>query len=104
MQTIFKYELPIQDTFTLTLPKGTHALHVGMQREIPCLWCLVDPDEDHYVEHAMRCYGTGHPVPAVPGHYLGTVLMRSDSLVFHFFSPTLPRRSNHVEHVGSQAE
>ena len=44
MLTIFKYPIPIEDHFTLEMPRGAKILTVKIQRENPQLWAMVDSE------------------------------------------------------------
>jgi hypothetical protein len=62
---------------------GAIILHVGAQGDEVCVWALVNPSFP-MTEVNIAAYGTGHPVPADPGRFLGTAQM-DDGLVFHLF-------------------
>lgn len=88
MRTIYKYEiLPGQ---SIPLPKGAAILSVGAQGDNMFLWAMIDPHED--VVSQVRCievYGTGHNIPEQDSLvFIGTVMMRGGSLVFHVFERT----------------
>jgi hypothetical protein len=70
MQTIWKYPVPLTDTFTLNMPREATPLHVDTQRGDPCLWVLADttaPNE----ERRFHLVGTGQEVPR-DTFYVGT--------------------------------
>ncbi|MBM6759465.1 DUF7352 domain-containing protein [Bacteroides mediterraneensis] len=62
MKRIFKYLLQIDDLQNLSLPVGSKILSVQAQREMPCLWALVDDSEEKYSDVKVSMYGTGHPI------------------------------------------
>lgn len=64
MLMIFKYPIPIEDHFTLELPKDAKILTVQVQREMPQLWAVVDPEAEKETRH-FRLSGTGHPIVVV---------------------------------------
>jgi hypothetical protein len=85
---IYKYELAITDSQTVTMPEGAEILAVQVQRGAPCLWALVNP-ELRAVERHIETFGTGHPVDTgVERLYIGTYQISGGSLVFHVFEPT----------------
>jgi hypothetical protein len=49
-----------------------------------CLWVEVS-SEATPVPREFAIYGTGHPMPAYPGSYVGTFQMEGGSLVFHLY-------------------
>lgn len=91
MHTIWKFEIPIMDNFTLELPDGARFLDVQTQSigivvfsvEKPQAWFLLNPEAKKVTRHFVLV-GTGHPV-LMPEKltYLGTFQIRS--LVFHLF-------------------
>lgn len=56
-KVIFKYQMPILESFTMKLPKGAEIIRVADQNGMFWLWAVVDtrvPDEDrHFV--AVKC-------------------------------------------------
>lgn len=82
MYTIHKFSIPLQDEQTVDMPKGARILTAQLQLGILCLWAMVDTDAPE-VPHKVSIYGTGGPVPAVTGKYVGTV--QSGALVWHIF-------------------
>jgi hypothetical protein len=89
MKTIWKYQIPVADTFHLMMPEGAQVLTVQMQGGVPTLWCVVEPDapqEQRWFE--MR--GTGHLVGEV-GDYIATIQLHGGALVFHVFNDAQPQ-------------
>ena len=83
--TIWKFPIPIQDSFALSMPSGARILHVGTQFGQPHLWACVDSDARKRQYH-FYLRGTGHPMgEADPEGHVGSFLMADDSLVFHVF-------------------
>jgi hypothetical protein len=86
MMTIYKYQFPIADSFTLLLPRGHRILSAEMQGDQPCLWALVDTDAPKVTEN-FRLIGTGHPIPefdnGVPLGHVATFQM--PPFVWHLF-------------------
>lgn len=69
MRTIWKYEFPITDRFTLELPYQHKILAAFVQRpndgpgkRTACLWVEVDPD-NLTIPTKFTVVGTGDPVP-----------------------------------------
>ena len=84
-KTIWKFTLA--PGFGVPMPIGAEVLHAAGQGADVCVWALVDPtapEERRYFD----VYGTGHPMPAEPGRYVGTVHLPGP-LVFHVFDRRL---------------
>ncbi len=85
MKTIWKYILPIQDTQTITMPRGSKPISVGAQWGSLCLWVEIDPREPENIEMPIEIRGTGHPLDGSEHHFLGTVVMHEGALVWHVY-------------------
>lgn len=83
MKTVWKFQLPITDSFTVAMPKGAKILKAEQQGNIPCLWALVNSENTHE-SRSFVMRGTGYPLDGVDTEkYIGTFLI--DWLVFHLF-------------------
>jgi len=85
---IFKYPLTVTDHQVISMPQGATILTVQTQREIPCIWAEVDPEEVRVTMRRFRIYGTGHDMPDRKDfpHYVGTFQIRGHDLVFHVYT------------------
>lgn len=84
MKTVYKYTIPFLDEAVLELPIGAEVLSVGTQHEQLMLWARIDTESTHTtVKRRFRVVGTGHPEAV--GRFIGTVLFRDGTLVFHVF-------------------
>ncbi len=83
-KTIHKYEVTIVDSCVRQLPEGAVVLSVHVQRGTPFMWAEVDPAAP-FVERRFELRGTGHPLDGSEGRFVGTFLIRDDSLVFHLY-------------------
>lgn len=94
MKTVWKFELPVQDDVTVSMPQGAIVLdvqsaHAGMLT----LWAIVHPDEPTE-DRAFHVRGTGHPLGEV-GQYVATV---SDGpFVWHVFEAAVVDLDNPPE-------
>lgn len=88
MNTIWKYDVRVEDLFRVDLPAGAKFLAVQTQRGVPQMWWLVDP---HAATERRRfaVHGTGHTVNTRYSAYLGTFQLAAGSLVFHLFEVQL---------------
>lgn len=86
MKRIYKYNIPITDVFTLSLPKGARVLAVQEQHGEPFIWCLVKNDAPREDRH-FRLAGTGHPIEVLEAdlYYIGTWQSLGGTLVWHLF-------------------
>ncbi len=86
MLTVYKYEIPAEDEFTIDLPAGAQPLSFQEQRGAGCMWALVDP-EARTTKRRFRLAGTGHPIEHDAGalRFVGTAQFRGGGLVFHLF-------------------
>lgn len=83
-RTIWKYPLPREKQFTLSLPHASTVLAVQMQEDEPTLWARVNPDFK-LTAWAFDWIATGEEIRPnlFLGSYLGTVQV--PPYVFHLF-------------------
>jgi len=86
---VYKYELPIGDWVSITMPEGAEPLCVAVQKGIPMLWARVMVGNPPVVHH-FRIAGTGHDLGSNVGRHVGTFQMHSGELVFHVFAEAKP--------------
>jgi hypothetical protein len=85
MKTVYKYQIPSADEFSLYLPQGAQCLSIQVQKDTPCLWALVDPEQPTEARR-FRIAGTGHPIANSNAlSFLGTFQVFGGDLVFHLF-------------------
>ncbi len=90
-KAIYKYQLEVTDLQNILLPKGAEILTIQAQFEKPCLWALVDPNENSNVSVGIEIFGTGPPVGydmGVDRKYISTFQLKGGALVFHAFEYT----------------
>ena len=91
MNTIYKYEIPIDGEFTLELPLGARILSVQAQPQDGLLmnndkvfiWAIVNPYNEK-IKRKFHVHGTGNPLY---DHYkyIGTFQVYNGRLVWHLF-------------------
>lgn len=81
--TIWKFEFRIDDEVTLSMPRGAHILHAGMQGQTPCVWALVDSKAPK-VERFFRVFGTGNPLCG-EGRMKHIASFQAPPFVWHLF-------------------
>ena len=71
---VWKFNVPVEEHFTLEMPLGSEILHFGIQYGTTRLWVLVDPSKE-YVKRRFLSVGTGHDIVEGGLKYIGTVKM-----------------------------
>jgi len=67
------------------MPVGAQVLHVHMQHGIPCIWALVDSENENEIERRVfSLRGTGHVLDDGYRTYIGTI-HDGDIYVWHIF-------------------
>lgn len=84
MKTIYKYQLQTTDEQVIELPKYYQILSVQIQNGVPCMWVLVDP-ENEPDSTKIRIYGTGHQFDLKAWKFIDTYQLQGGALVFHVF-------------------
>ena len=84
---VWKYTIGtrvVTDTLVdITIPKGAQILHTQSQREIPCIWALVNPDAELETRYFYTA-ATGEEIP--DSHkYIGTVTQYNGEYMWHIF-------------------
>ena len=100
MKEVWKFPLEVTDLQKIRMPKNSILLTVQAQREVPCLWALVETDkesEERFIritgektgkegeERFIRIAGTGHPVLEKISRYIGTFQLAKGSFIGHVF-------------------
>lgn len=84
MKTVYKFKVPLEDYFTLQLPKEASFLSFAEQTDGLFLWALVDTGKA-ITSYNFRLAGTGHPLPQMANlRHIGTC-HAALSLVWHLF-------------------
>lgn len=82
---IWKYPLDmITDEFTLEMPEGAILLSFKVQKGVPTLWALVNPD-NKFEKRYFRLVGTGHSIEDDNLKYIDSVHLNQGNLIFHLF-------------------
>lgn len=82
MKTIWKFE--IKNNTSIEIPTNAEILTCQTQNGIPCLWILVDPEEEKQTRY-FNIYGTGYIITEDPGKYINTFQMQGGMFIFHVF-------------------
>ena len=86
---VWKFVIPVEDEFTIQMPRAAELLFVAAQGDEPCLWARVVPERDRETRQ-FRLRGTGHPVDMDCEH-VGSFMLRGGALVFHLFEVGPPK-------------
>jgi hypothetical protein len=84
MKSIWKFPIEITDEQKVFMPQTAQVLSVQVQNGTPCIWALVDTEEQ-IAERTFIVHGTGHPCACEASEFIGTFQVRGGSLVFHLF-------------------
>lgn len=59
--TIFKYQMPVSESFEMKLPKGAEIIRMNGEMGGLWLWAVVDTEADDETRkfHAFKCGGSG---------------------------------------------
>lgn len=89
---IFKYPIPVENYFELLMPYDAKVLTVQVQREVPQIWALTNPNNRSEVRE-FRMVGTGHPIEESLNNlkYIGSFQLVNETLMYHLFEIILPR-------------
>lgn len=90
MSVIYKYELG-DGLRSYDLPKGARILSVAIQRDVPYMWALVEPQEP-MEQRKIMLTGTGVPFDGGPYKFIGTMLTPDQRFVFHVFEESAALR------------
>lgn len=85
MKRIYKYELAVSGQKEITMHKEAKILSIQNQREIPCIWVLVDDKQNLESRKFVTCL-TGYPIDTIPtDKYIGTFQLDDGNFVGHVF-------------------
>lgn len=84
---IWKFSLDVTSESKITMPAGAQILCVQNQHGHPCIWALVDPENDRE-ERSFFIHGTGYRIQEADDiSYIGTFQQANGDLVWHVFEP-----------------
>ena len=80
----FPFKFPL-GRFEIEMPKDAEILSVQVQRDVPCIWAKVIPENEKNTRR-FRIIGTGHPFREDKKlSYIGTFQQIDDFFVWHLF-------------------
>lgn len=88
---IYKYPFQVEGEVEIEMPKGARVLCVQVQRDIPCIWAIIEPSQPIVEIRHFRVFGTGQPMDMHPDflHYIGTFQLAGGNFIGHLFEPVL---------------
>ena len=82
---IYKYPVPITDSFILEMPLEAKLLSFQMQNDIPSLWAAVW-ENSSLEDRKFRVVGTGHDIDMdTVKQFIGTIQQMGGRFVWHLF-------------------
>ena len=86
MKTIWKYKIPLEDKFSLELPKDAVILTVQIQQGVPQLWVMVNT-ENEVEKRYFWLQGTGQEIYETDRvmKYINTFQLYGSALILHLF-------------------
>jgi hypothetical protein len=85
MTVIWKFPFPMQNEFTIEMPRGAQFLFVASQHGTGCLWAMVAPKMSRE-QRRFRLYGTGHEIQIASMYgYIGSFMSEGGNFVWHLF-------------------
>jgi hypothetical protein len=92
-RVIWKYEIPLVNSFEIDLPDTHKVLHVSEQHGTGCLWVVVDPTEPRTATRFQLIASEQTFDTAFVGEYIGTYFLNEKMLTVHLFESPESTRS-----------
>lgn len=86
MKVIYKYQIPVAESFSLHLPEFSEVIRIDSLNGMLWLWALVDTDMP-LVSYNFNAYKTGGEIPKnIQQHYVGcAAIFIQMELMLYFF-------------------
>lgn len=84
MRTVWKYDVPDEQAFTLDLPAGAVIRHTDTQDGVRRLWAEVDQLEQELRPRRFAIVGTGHPIPEYATEHVDT--WQAGPFIWHLYA------------------
>lgn len=82
MKTIWKFEIALEATQAIEMPRGAEIISVQFQHGVMCLWAIVDSNAAAE-QRIIQVFGTGHDFKAHNRKHLATLVQ--GAFVWHVF-------------------
>ena len=96
---VYKYLIPFQEGFQLTLPKGSQIVRIDNDQGNPYLWALVPLDETDTVTYKFQSSKTGGVMThEKPLHYIGrvSIFVQQELTLYIFIEDILDINNNSI--------
>jgi len=87
MKVVYKFTLNLDEEETVIedISRSAKILSVQAQRDIPCLWVLIDTESFNWEDRTFVIKMTGEHFGDSQLNYVGTFLLDNESFVGHVF-------------------
>lgn len=89
MNAIWKFQLDVLRVQNVPMPKSARLVHVAAQFEKPCVWAIVNPEEE-MEGRQIGILTTGELYRESDCIYIGSFMLDGGSFVGHVVEPSLP--------------
>ena len=96
---VYKYLIPFQEGFQLTLPKGSQIVRIDNDQGNPYLWALVPLEEKETVVFKFQSSKTGGIINhEKPLHFIGTIsiFVQQELTLYIFIEDILDINNNSI--------
>lgn len=86
-RTIWKYQIPVLEDFTVKLPRGAEIIRFANENGMLWIWAIVEPDNP-IEEKRLLAFKAGAEMPSVGLRYLGCAAIYVQAeLMLYYFEP-----------------
>lgn len=87
-RAIWKYQVPVLEDFTISLPEGAEIIRFANEEGKLWLWAVVSPDNP-VEDRRLLAFKTGAEMPSAHLRYLGCAAIYIQAeLMLYYFEPT----------------
>ena len=85
VRAIWKFQLGVLDEQIVFMPEGAEILHLQVQRDVPCVWAIVDPDARQEPRKFWTIVTGDIPDDRSLATHIGSYQLEGGSFVAHVF-------------------
>lgn len=94
-RTIWKYQIPVLEDFTIDLPKGAEIIRFANEGGLLWLWAIVEPEAE-IKPRRLLAFKTGAEMPSRPMKFLGyAAIVIQAELMLYYFEPEFSQENSH---------